>query len=320
MKLWPAGILAIAFVFLFQVRLAKALIFEADDRQNLFEVQRPEVAAIARSIFTFIEKDQLIQRPDGQYEFRLKRTYGDYINFCEPERFSAEPAPGTFCTGYLVANDIGITAGHCVDETELQTFCSKYYIVFDYDITAPGQPRTIFPASSVQTCQSILAREYADFDYTVLRFKQPLQDRTPLRYRKSGSVSEGDTFLTMGHPKGLPLKISDSGARMTGSNEVNFFSDLNTMHGNSGGPVINSRTLEVEGHVTVIDGQGWPDVPIEMMLADFEYDSPSSCYRTWICRKSEGCTAAAGIFRITNISSQLDRLIGGPKAQSEVNP
>ena len=50
----------------------------------------------------------------------------------------------------------------------------------------------------------------------------------------------------MGHPSGLPLKYAD-GARVFETENDYFSTNLDTFGGNSGSPVFNADTLEVEG-------------------------------------------------------------------------
>src|SRR5690606_9114881 len=68
----------------------------------------------------------------------------------------------------------------------------------------------------------------------------------PLKFRKSGTTGLGAELVIIGHPLGLPLKIADS-ARVTSVEHNYFRANLDSYGGNSGSPVINIHTQEVEG-------------------------------------------------------------------------
>jgi V8-like Glu-specific endopeptidase len=71
-------------------------------------------------------------------------------------------------------------------------------------------------------------------------------DREPLKFRKSGQVARGTELVVIGHPSGLPTKISD-GAQVRSSNRKYFVANLDTYGGNSGSAVFDARTGEVQG-------------------------------------------------------------------------
>jgi hypothetical protein len=71
--------------------------------------------------------------------------------------------------------------------------------------------------------------------------------RRPLAVRSAGRVAKGQPLFVIGHPNGLPTKFAD-GAQVRGNAHKDFFvANLDTYGGNSGSPVFNAVSLEVEG-------------------------------------------------------------------------
>ena len=82
----------------------------------------------------------------------------------------------------------------------------------------------------------------------------------PLKIRKHGVPREKTKLITIGHPLGIPQKISSNAHIFPFAKEDDenyfqaffkrrhiFYADLDTFAGNSGSPVINENTLKVEG-------------------------------------------------------------------------
>jgi V8-like Glu-specific endopeptidase len=117
----------------------------------------------------------------------------------------------------------------------------------------------------VYGCKEIVGQELESTfakikDYTLIRLDKKVLDRTPLEYRTKGKAKIGDPLIVIGHPSGLPLKISN-GAKVSRMNwrelsiffstlfrkRYYFLANLDTYAGNSGSPVFNQETGLVEG-------------------------------------------------------------------------
>ncbi|MBF0313549.1 MAG: trypsin-like peptidase domain-containing protein [Oligoflexia bacterium] len=169
------------------------------------------------------------------------------MNVCSSERF-AEQVAAANCSGFIVAPDVLITAGHCVTD---MSDCSGYSWVFDYRLPDPSvvaDPTIYVPDSSVYKCTEIIGRKLeGDYDYAVLRLDRNVTDRAPLSFRRSGELSKGTPLVVIGHPSGLPTKISDGAVVRAATNPGYFVTNLDTYGGNSGSAVINVENGEVEG-------------------------------------------------------------------------
>lgn len=293
-------------IAIFTTFTASAMVFETDRRLDYYEISRPAIQKLAKSVFTFIPKTSLLKRPDGQYEFLQQKTLKDVVGLCKNERFEKQPSVGTRCSGFLVSPTLGVTAGHCVSPIEIKDFCRNYYVIFDYQMKSASRVPLVLKAASVRTCSSIVSMAFdpnkdTDDDYATFRFSEPVKDRSPLNYRHSGKIGDGANVFMLGYPRGLPEKISMS-RKLTNNTPASYFSaGLDCFHGNSGSPVFNSKTLEVEG--IFVRGEGdFPGSSTDpSMVGDFFYDEAGKCYKTFVCRKAGGCTATMDATRITRV-------------------
>jgi V8-like Glu-specific endopeptidase len=174
--------------------------------------------------------------------FNTYRTLERTMNVCSSERFKDQITLPR-CSGFLVAPDVLVTAGHCVTN---EYDCQNYSWVFDY-----VQGTEKINKDNVYKCKSIIGRKqtlgiFATKDYAVIKLDRVATNREPLKFRKKGSIQKGTELVVIGHPSGLPLKIAD-GAEVIKKRWNFFYANLDTYGGNSGSAVFNRKTGEVEG-------------------------------------------------------------------------
>jgi hypothetical protein len=122
---------------------------------------------------------------------------------------------------------------------------------------------------NVYNCEKIVTRSRRDTffkfaDFAIIQLDRPVNDRTPLKVRLHGRVKKGTELVLLGHPSGLPLKY-DANGRVTHHwnkfekenlksrvktffQRANYFTaNVDSFAGNSGSPLINKKTGEVEG-------------------------------------------------------------------------
>lgn len=163
---------------------------------------------------------------------------------CAKERFAGQITAAN-CSGFLVAGNKLITAGHCI---KTQADCNANKWVFDYRVESANQTQIAVPASSIYSCKRILTRalDSSSNDFAMIELDRVVPDRHPVKLRKSGRAAIGDDLVVIGHPTGLPTKIAD-GAKVRSLQAKYFVANLDTYGGNSGSAVFNVRTEEVEG-------------------------------------------------------------------------
>lgn len=226
-------------------RADSTVIYGKDTRREVFEEKKPQIRRLAHSTLMLVQKHVL--KDVGDQYLPDVRTYQELFRLCPSERFAKQLSPGD-CTGFLVAPDTVVTAGHCITQT---SECGSTVFAFGYSFESKAslsQPLTI-AKSDVYECQSVIHSKVDDAaaDFAVVRLARPVLDREPLKLRREGRISKSDGLLVAGHPSGLPMKISDRAKVRKNSHPAYFVANLDVYAGNSGSPVFNSRTLVVEG-------------------------------------------------------------------------
>ncbi|MEZ4814275.1 MAG: serine protease [Bdellovibrionota bacterium] len=240
------------------------VIYGTDNRTDAPLHSNKALKALTTSVAARIPKSDVVIRND-RYELP-KRTLRAAMGVCTTERFSTQRTAAE-CTGFLIAPDVLVTAGHCMEDS---FDCKSNYWAFDYLYTTRS-----LGESQVFECDSIIARELSSKnDFAIIQLNKVAEGRTPLKLRRSGTISASDGVAVIGHPSGLPLKITDGGTVRAPNPSLNYFvSTLDTYGGNSGSPVFNTSTLEVEG--ILVRGE-----------SDYKYDSSRRCYKSNICSMS----------------------------------
>jgi V8-like Glu-specific endopeptidase len=254
-------------------------VYDTDDRLNIYEVAESRYVEFSRSVAAMVVPDKIA---GGQ----LKGSPLTGSGICPSVKFAQEPKVSR-CTGFLVAEDVLVTAGHCVTT---QADCENYRWVFGYDRLAANQ--TTYPVTNddVYRCSLVIERgfeRFGDVDHAVLLLDRPVVGRTPLAYRKEGTIDSSSSVTVIGHPLGQPTKVVPDGIILTNSNPSAFDTNLDSFHGTSGSPVFNVETGEVEGILTRGNG-------------DFVWNEDSSCKIIKVCGPGE--CHPAGVTRISNIS------------------
>jgi V8-like Glu-specific endopeptidase len=224
------------------------VIYGEDNRKDVHEVTNPEFVHYARSIAARIWRNELKGWTFNRiWELKIEnQTLKDSIGICSDERFSSQPALAG-CTGFLVSPNHLLTAGHCISNQTCGN--GSYYWLFDYHMPSSGDFDPRRSKHDYVSCKKIVKRILdpgTHLDYALIELKKPVTDREPLKFRREGQISIGDKLVVIGHPSGLPTKIADE-AEVRDVNNIFFTANLDTFGGNSGSPVINTATGEVEG-------------------------------------------------------------------------
>jgi hypothetical protein len=217
------------------------LIYGEDNREESDLFKDVYLKSLSRSVGALIPEKNLKKNFDVYKLQRSVKNLKDAYKFCEGEKFNDQPT-AAICTGFLISSKIMVTAGHCYANEKKD--CKENLWVFDYK----GPSIKELPAENVYHCKKILGRKLENesgIDYTVVELDREVTDRKPLNLSQD-IPTEGIPLVIMGHPLGIPLKISD-GAEVL-SIEDNFFrANLDSFEGNSGSPVFNRGNGVVEG-------------------------------------------------------------------------
>lgn len=202
-----------------------------------------------------------VESPGAPYLF-FSETLADLYGVCEDEPFAHQPSAAS-CSGSLIADDLVLTAGHCVASP---VACAGRVWMFKYLFDDADTLGAMAP-EDLYTCAEVVVFRYSlngfdRDDYAVVRLDRPVAPHyAPVRLSlRPQRVQRGDSLITMGFPSGLPLKVDDGGV-VTHNDPVNayFFATTDTFGGSSGGPVFDAETLEQVGFVVRGRGDFSPD-------------------------------------------------------------
>jgi len=220
------------------------VVYGEDDRLDLYQVRDPDILKRADSTVALFDAGR-VSVDNVRHEARLAtESYGKSRRLCPGEPFFDQES-GASCSGFLVAPDIMMTAGHCVLN---ESACASIRFVFGFAIRKEGElPKTV-PASEVYSCARLLGRaERQDGpDWALVKLDRPVVGHQPLALNQAGNIANGTSLYVIGHPEGLPAKFAGGKVRSTSPKDY-FVATLNTYNGNSGSPVFNARTGLVEG-------------------------------------------------------------------------
>jgi len=225
------------------------VIYGEDNRQDVASSSQKN-QGFAASTMAQISPDEW----DNNFNLTSK-TLGEEFRLCPGERFENQLSVSR-CSGFLVAPDVVVTAGHCMQS---QSDCDQFRWVLDFK----DDVRSL-KSSNIFGCKEVLNQVLDDensLDYAVVKLDRSIEGRRFFRTRTSGVVATGTPLVVIGHPSGISTKVS-AGASVRSSNEPNYFvSNLDTFGGNSGSAVINVNSGVVEGVLvrgdedyTIVDG------------------------------------------------------------------
>lgn len=246
------------------------VVYGDDDRFDVADHPDADLRNLAdQAVVTLISRAG-IRYQSGGYQIGGS-TLGDAQQLCPGERFAEQPSAG-FCSGTLIAEDLVLTAGHCIGG---EASCRTTVVAFDYQWENGGLGA--INDDDVFNCRRVIARaesENPTRDYAVIQLDRPVTGRQPALVRDvRGSLRAGDPFAIIGSPSGIPQKIDDGGAvRDTGDGSV-FVGTPDSFGGNSGSGIFARQTLELIG--ILISGEQ-------------DYVADGTCQRVNVCSES-GC-------------------------------
>ena len=271
---------------------AQSSIYGLDNRIEAFQNTNPGLSSVIGSTAAMIS-NEFISPINGNSVEITAPLFKEIYRLCHTERFRDQMTAAN-CSGTLIEKDVILTAGHCFAERGLD--CKGYAWVFDYRLNNSGTKRFILPTNNVYKCKQIIklkVENQKNIDYALIRLDRAVLDRKPVNIRLTGDIGKSSTVAAIGHPRGLPTKIANSGELLEIFPE-SFRTNLDTYTMNSGSGVFNEKTGELEG--VLISGS-----------LDFEAQTnqSSSCNKSKIYNQNEGKEL---VTKISNIWDDLDLL------------
>ncbi len=275
------------------------VIYGKDNRRDVYNVYDNQLRSFAKATAGMVENYALQSNYNSTYRMSNTDSLADSHNLCSTEKFASQPTLAR-CTGFLIDDDVLVTAGHCYEGNQWgPSACASFSWVFDLKMENSTRINTKkIPSNNIYRCKKVIkmakdepteiSRNNYNFgkDYAIIKLDRPVRGRRPLDIRRSGKIHSNADLVVIGHPSGLPTKIAD-GAWVQVNNKSDYFTaNMDSFHGNSGSPVINAKTGLVEGILV----RGKADyVPSDS-------NNPNSCMVVNTCANSRGnCTAGAEV-------------------------
>lgn len=222
------------------------VIYGSDGRSEVYSYNDSDVVRVSRSTVALVASANVTEQADGGVKVSGP-VYGESYGLCKSERFYKQPS-GAFCSGFLIAPNKIMTAGHCIRDMQA---CGDVRFVFDYRMKSSTRVNDTLGADQVYRCKNILGwkEEDAGPDFAIIELDRPVTGkRRPLRLSSNRNLRRGTKLTVIGHPAGLPTKITDGAAVRTVQTAQGFFvANLDTYGGNSGSAVFDANTGVVEG-------------------------------------------------------------------------
>ncbi len=221
----------------------------------------------------------------ASYKVNPEKLQDSFAKVCADEEFSQSANAGN-CSGFLVGDDLLVTAGHCIPS---QDACDNAKWAFNYQNDVITKTGNVLDAKDVYSCKTIINQELNNLtknDFALIQLDRKVEGREPLKFRTEGKVEDGADLVVIGHPSGLPTIIADGAYVRENENDFFFVANTDTFGGNSGSAVFNAETGVVEG--ILVRGE-----------KDYEYDAKAGCNRPKLC-EDDSCRGE-DITRITVI-------------------
>lgn len=226
-----------------ELRRKQKVIYGEDNRIDAYEVSDPSLLQDMLSVVALFDTRNISANADGTSTLECD-FFGATRKLCQQEPFRNQPA-GAFGSGVLVDSDIVATAGHCVNESNL----ARVAFAFGFRMNGDSSARLLLPQEDLYRGSELIARVMSadGADYALVRLDRAAAGHPIAKLRRTGRISDSQTVHVIGHPCGLPTKVASSAVVRDNSRDEFFVANLDTFGGNSGSPVFNSDTHEVEG-------------------------------------------------------------------------
>ncbi len=225
------------------VKARQRVIYGVDNREDLFNITDQAILNSADSVVSLLDAADVVDNGNSTSTLTTQ-NFGTSLNLCNTEPFRNQPICA-FCSGFLVTPDIVATAGHCVDTSSV----TNTRFVFGYRMTNATNAQTVINNNEIYRGASIIGRQLTTggADWALVRLDRRVTNHRVTPVRRTGTIPNNQAVYVIGHPSGLPIKYAP-GANVRDNTPAAFFvANLDTYGGNSGSPVFNANTHEVEG-------------------------------------------------------------------------
>ncbi len=176
---------------------------------------------------------------DSQFVNDYNGTLGPTTTFVATHKTSkaalassaTSTSSGKYCSGSLIATDLFLTAGHCVDAATVGDVVS-----FNYERAAGST--TLLTQTHVRV-EAIVEDELGALDYAILRLAGTPGATFGIATVATSDPATGAAITIIGHPNAAPKKI-EAGTVASFSTNYMRYGNLDTLGGSSGSGVLDS--------------------------------------------------------------------------------
>lgn len=278
------------------------VIYNEDNRLEISDASLDWVNSASESVAGQILGGWIERDHEGNFLVEAESLRDSRV-LCSSERFEEQRRIFS-CTGFLIAEDLLMTAGHCM-RSELT--CENSFWIFG-EKSGPElfNDKAFFLNDRVFACKKIIKQKIdkdKGVDYAIIKLdRKPPARRRPLKVANWRPVNEDTEVVLISHPLGLPLKVDEKGVtRSTGP--LTSVVEIDAFKGSSGGPVFDAITGYVVGMLT----SGEDDFVLKR-------EGRKSCYAIKKCDSSEckGETVLK-IAAVSEISNYLPAVVSSQK-------
>lgn len=286
-KLLVLGVVALSVL---PTQAVEKVVYGVDNR---FELSRSPYANLKNSVAGMLSKYDIkeVKAEDGEVQSYEVKYFGDLTTYqgrktCDDMRFR-EQSTAASCTGFLVGEDLLVTAGHCMlrygqkVQNQKTYSCMTNNWVFGYDQNSEKDGKLNFGKDDVYSCATVIAGEYNQVrDYALIKLNKKTVNKTPVKLNSDAdNYKNKEDIFVVGHPTGLPIKIAAGAQVVKDQDSSRFLTNLDTFAGNSGSPIFNFYG-EVIG--ILVSGE-----------TDYFYDTKRACYSVNVCTGfGENCNSS----------------------------
>jgi len=215
------------------------IVYGDDNRIDTFQASAL-FQKLAKSTAAMVPKENIKVR--GNTVELNGKELGEVFRLCEKERFVHQPMVAN-CSGFLVAPDIIVSAGHCYED---RSDCTQYHWVFNYKVDDEKQRHVSVSKDDVYGCKEVIKQSLTETtDFAVIRLDRPVVGVAPVKIATK-EAEVGTEVVMIGHPSGLPQKVTDH-AVVKGVSATEFRATVDAFQINSGSAVFNAKTGELMG-------------------------------------------------------------------------
>ena len=258
-------IVFLSLVGFIQVFAADHILYGEDNRVDIFKSKNLTVMKQSKAVAAQVSDFHLQENDEGDYSllpgFLLSTPIG--TNVCTDEKYAMQPTVSS-CTGFLVAEDLLVTAGHCVtskDEVkDVQTEdCKNGKWLFDYYAFNNNVSAKSVSKDRIYKCEKVVHASTKDgADFAIIKLDRKVKGRTPLTMSEHKSLASDEVYA-IGTPSGLPLKMTDHAFIKSIDKDGSLHTNLDTFGGNSGSPIFDKVSGEVVGILVKGEADYHPD-------------------------------------------------------------